>query len=96
MFEKYKIDATKADVKLKDLDAAGITIDYSGAKAKAINVAFDTAFTALNGTADAMTLNVNGLGIDEAAKTATTAAVASDSTKTDSTVVVVKVEEPKK
>lgn len=76
--EKYKIDATKADVKLKDLDAAGITIDYSGAKAKEINVAFDTAFTALNGTADAMTLNVNGLGIDEAAKTATKAAVALD------------------
>ncbi len=76
--EKYKIDATKADVKLKDLDAAGVTIDYSGAKAKAIDVKFDTAFTALNGTADAMTLNVNGLGIDEAAKTATTAAVALD------------------
>ncbi len=76
--EKYVIDATKADVKLKDLDAAGITIDYSGAKAKAINVAFDTAFTALNGTADAMTLNVNGLGIDEAAKTATKDAVALD------------------
>ncbi len=76
--EKYKIDATKADIKLKDLNAAGITIDYSGAKAKAIDVKFDTAFTALNGTADAMTLNVNGLGIDEAAKTATKAAVALD------------------
>ncbi|MDY0202071.1 MAG: DUF4214 domain-containing protein [Tenuifilaceae bacterium] len=76
--EKYKIDATKADIKLKDLNAAGITIDYSGAKAKAIDVKFDTAFAAAAGTADAMTLNVNGLGIDAVAKTDTKAAVALD------------------
>ncbi|QNM90494.1 DUF4214 domain-containing protein [Aliarcobacter cryaerophilus] len=73
--EKYVIDATKADVTLTDLNAAGIEITYSGAKAKKINVAFDSAFVAANGTADEMTFNVDGLGAAAVAATSTTAAV---------------------
>jgi len=73
---KYVVDATKADVTLTDLNAAGIEIDYSGAKAGNIDVAFDTAFVAAAGTADEMTFNVDGLGAAAIAATSTTAAVA--------------------
>ncbi|MCK9517343.1 MAG: hypothetical protein M0Q87_15070, partial [Ottowia sp.] len=74
--EKYTIDAKGGDVELKDLNAAGITVDYSGAKASAIKVAFDNDFVTAAGTADEMTLKVTDLGTAAVAATGTTAAVA--------------------
>ncbi|QNM90509.1 hypothetical protein HOO34_01875 [Aliarcobacter cryaerophilus] len=74
--EKYVVDAKGGDVELKDLNAAGITVDYSGAKASAVKVAFDADFVAEAGTADEMTLKVADLGTAAVAATDTTAAVA--------------------
>jgi len=74
--EKYTVNATGGNIELKDLVAAGVTVDYSGAKATEVKVAFDADFVAAAGTADEMTLKVTDLGTAAIAATKTAAAVA--------------------
>lgn len=72
---KYVLNAGTADISLSNLAAAGITVDVVGQKAGTATIGFTTK--AVEGTADALTVGVNGVGtaaVKDAAGAVTTAA----------------------
>lgn len=73
--QKYVLNAGAASISLANLAAAGVTVDVVGQKEGSTTVGFTTK--AVEGTADALALGVNGVGtaeVKDASGTVTTAA----------------------
>ncbi len=73
--QKYVLNAGESSISLSNLAAAGITVDVVGQKAGTATIGFTTK--AVEGTADALTVGVNGVGtaaVKDAAGAVTTAA----------------------
>lgn len=73
--QKYVLNAGESSISLSNLAAAGVTVDVVGQKEGTTTVGFTTK--AVEGTADALTLGVNGVGtaeVKDASGTVTSAA----------------------